>query len=82
MKNIVKTGLALSSLLGVWYFCHITSQKTSINDLAFDNIEALARDETTPPTENYRCYGWGEVDCHGYDVEVMYSGFSLTPESE
>lgn len=82
MKNIIKTGLVLSSLFGAWYFSHTTSQNNLINDLAFENIEALAWDAENPPTENFKCYGWGEVDCYGIKVEVKYSGFSLTPESE
>ena len=41
--------------------------------LAFDNIEALASGESSA----YRCYGIGDVDCHGYKVDKMYSGYSL-----
>ena len=25
----------------------------------------------------YRCYGIGDVDCHGDKVDKMYSGYSL-----
>ena len=41
--------------------------------LAFDNIEALASGESSA----YRCYGIGDVDCHGDKVDKMYSGYSL-----
>ena len=40
---------------------------------AFDNIEALASGESSA----YRCYGIGDVDCHGDKVDKMYSGYSL-----
>ncbi|GKG74099.1 hypothetical protein DXA15_22930 [Parabacteroides sp. AM58-2XD] len=76
MKNIIKTGLVLSSLLGAWYYCHTASQKSLINDLAFDNIEALAGNGEGSH-ENYVCFNYGEVDCYGDKVEVKYSGFSL-----
>lgn len=72
-KNISKGIVALFCLSGI-YFLN-TPDTTAINQLAFENIEALAQGEG--PGENYRCYGDGSVDCHGYKVEHKISGFSL-----
>ena len=36
-------------------------------------IKTLASGES----DTYRCYGTGDVDCHGYKVDKMYSGYSL-----
>jgi len=51
----------------------IKTLSTSSVGLAFDNIEALASGESSA----YRCYGIGDVDCHGDKVDKMYSGYSL-----
>lgn len=77
MKKTIKRGLILLSLVGAWYFGHTVTEENLINDLAFENIEALAKDEVHFPDENFRCYGDGEVDCYGYKVQVKYSGLSL-----
>ena len=36
-------------------------------------IHALAFEEG--PNENFRCYGWGDIECHGIKVERKTSGF-------
>ena len=36
-------------------------------------IKALAFEEG--PNENFRCYGWGDIECHGIKVERKTSGF-------
>ena len=48
---------------------------TDLNQLAFQNIEALAQGENNEGT--YYCYGYGSVDCRGYKVEYKISGLSL-----
>lgn len=73
-KKIIKLGLVSLCLLGGIYFTY-NSEKSLLNDLALKNIEALAGGEY--PTENYRCFGRGDIDCHGYKVERAYTGFSL-----
>lgn len=77
MKTTIKKGLIVLALCGAGYFGYTASQTNVVNNLALQNIEALANNEGNQPTENYQCYGWGEVDCYGYKVEVKYSGFSL-----
>ncbi len=81
MKNMIKAGLVLSSLFGAWYFYNTTSPKNLVNDLAFENIEALAGD-SEGANENYICINHGEVDCNGIKVDAKYSGFSLDPKSK
>lgn len=73
-RKTIKSGIALLCLLGGMYFYSNQSDKNVLNDLTFENIEALALSEEDP-NENYRCYGWGDVECHGRKVEVKYSGF-------
>lgn len=77
MKKIIKTGFVFLLLFGAWYFGHTTSDKNPMNELMFENIEALANNENGQSGENYSCYGRGEVDCDGDKFEVKISGFSL-----
>lgn len=77
MKKTIKTGLILLCLSSTWCFYHTISQNSLTNDLAFENIEALASYENGEPDENFQCYNDGEVDCYGYKVEYKISGFSL-----
>lgn len=72
-RKIIKSSIALLCLSGGIYFHFAQPEKDALNDLAFENIEALALTEEDP-NENYRCYGWGDVDCHGYKVEVKFGG--------
>ena len=51
----------------------LSTSSVGLPQLAFDNIEALASGESSA----YRCYGIGDVDCHGDKVDKMYSGYSL-----
>ena len=48
-----------------------------MNELMFENIEALANNENGQSGENYSCYGRGEVDCDGDKFEIKFSGYSL-----
>lgn len=73
-RKTVKSCIALLCLSGGMYFHSIQSDKNVINDLAFKNIEALALTEEDPD-ENYWCYGWGDIECHGDKVERKTSGF-------
>lgn len=75
-RKTIKSGIALLCLLGSMYFYSTQSEKKVLNDLAFENIEALALPEGGP-IENYKCYGWGDIECHGDKVERMTSGFRL-----
>lgn len=73
-KKIIKLGLISLSLIGGIYLYSTDLNKDNLNDLAFENIEAIAAGEAGG---NYKCFGYGDIDCHGYRVEKMYSGFSL-----
>ncbi|MEA4808417.1 hypothetical protein SDC9_61987 [bioreactor metagenome] len=72
-RKTIKSGIALLCLLGGIYFYYTQSDKSVLSDLAFENIEALALPEEDP-NENYRCYGWGDIECHGDKVERKTSG--------
>lgn len=73
-KNIIKLGLISLTLIGGIYFYSTNSNKENLNDLAFENIEAIAAGEAGG---NFKCYGYGDIDCHGYRVERMYTGLRL-----
>ena len=62
-KKLLKTGVALLSLLGGFYFYSNQFGEKKVKDLLFENIEALATSEEDPG-ENYACYGYGDIDCH------------------
>ena len=72
-ERLFNQSIALLCLLGGLYFYSIQSDKNVLNDLAFENIEALAFEEG--PNENFRRYGWGDIECHGIKVERKTSGF-------
>ena len=73
-RKTIKSGIIFLCLLGGIHFYSTQSPKNVLNDLAFENIEALASTEEGP-NENFMCYGWGDIECHGKKVEVKYSGF-------
>jgi hypothetical protein len=56
-------------------------QTVSLNELALENVEALAQGEGGFP-ENFYCINAGDIDCYGYKVEDKYTGLSLDPERE
>ncbi|MCL3852745.1 MULTISPECIES: NVEALA domain-containing protein [Parabacteroides] len=73
-RKTIKSGITLLCLFGGMYFYSThQSEKKVLSDLAFENIEALALSEEDPD-ENFKCYGWGDVECHGKKVEVKYGG--------
>lgn len=72
-RKTIQSGIALLCSLGGLYFYPIQSDKNVLTDLAFENIEALAFEEG--PNENFMCYGWGDIECHGIKVERKTSGF-------
>ena len=55
-------------------------QTVSLNELALENVEALAQGEGFP--ENFYCINVGDIDCYGDKVEDKYTGFGLDPERE
>lgn len=53
--------------LGAIYFFNV-KKNTSMNNLVFKNIEALASGEEDKP--NYYCVGSGDIECYGEYVAV------------
>lgn len=75
-KSIIKSGIISTFLFGgIYFYLSNDSEKDLLNDFAFENIEAIAQEEN--PGENYRCYGHGDINCHGYKVEKAYIGLSF-----
>ena len=69
MKKLLFFSILIMAVLSVNY----SLKEPRVNTLLLDNIEALASGESSA----YRCYGIGDVDCHGDKVDKMYSGYSL-----
>ena len=63
------------------FLLYAVSPKNVLNDLAFENIEALALTEEDPE-ENFKCYGWGDIRMSWKKVEVKYSGFQIKSSYE
>ena len=72
-KRVLAVVIVLVCLGGVPCIKTLSTPSVGLPQLAFDNIEALASGESSA----YRCYGIGDVDCHGDKVDKMYSGYSL-----
>lgn len=68
--------IAILGLIGISIFSIDTNTK-QLTELVLENIEALAQSEG--PNENVICFGSGDIDCYGYKVEDMYSGYNLKP---
>lgn len=71
-RKIIQLGIIALCLLGSLYFNNIQSHNDALTDLAFENIEALASGEG--PNENFMCYNWGDIECHGIKVERKTTG--------
>ena len=72
-KSYEKKSFSSSNCFGLFGWSCLYQDIVDLPQLAFDNIEALASGESSA----YRCYGIGDVDCHGDKVDKMYSGYSL-----
>ena len=55
-------------------YCSLIKEKSAIETLLLDNIEALASGEGG---NFYWCAGSGSIDCHGHKVEYMVGGLNL-----
>ena len=67
-KRVSAVVIVLVCLGGVACIKTLSTSSVGLPQLAFDNIEALASGESSA----YRCYGIGDVDCHGDKVDKMY----------
>ena len=75
-KNVMKVSLLILCVAGGCLF-QVGNKQTMLNELAMDNIEALAGGESS---EGYACLGSGTVDCYGRNVEIKVTGYSLDIE--
>ncbi len=73
-KKIVKVFLAIICMGGLFYLYQSTPN--TINDLTFDNIEALASGESN---ENFNCLGVGSIECKGYKYKYKIT-YNLRPQ--
>ena len=63
-KRVSAVVIVLVCLGGVACIKTLSTSSVGLPQLAFDNIEALASGESSA----YRCYGIGDVDCHGDNI--------------
>lgn len=68
-KLVVILFICLAAVVTIQYY---SSHKNTVNSLLIDNIEALAADEYTRPTQ---CYGSGSVDCPVTHTKVKLVGY-------
>lgn len=73
-RKIIETVVVLLCLsVGFCFYAYLYEEK-SMKDLALENIDALATPEGYP-SENFCCYGQGDIDCHGVKVEMKFQRF-------
>ena len=78
IKKAKKKGLKIAIVficMGMAGIFWQNRQTVSFNELALENVEALAQGESG--LGNYLCLGDGELDCDGNKVAEVYSGLSL-----
>lgn len=63
-----------ASCLFAAYCLFYNNETSTLNRLAFQNIEALASGEND---DNAFCLGYGSIDCRTYKVEYKATNFSL-----
>lgn len=71
-KTIFK--LMIASCVATAGYYQYSQQENNINDVVFQNIEALAGDEHYV---DIFCYGNGSVECEGIKVEMKIEGLRL-----
>jgi hypothetical protein len=69
MKRPIKLLLIAVCIAAAWHF--IPEKKTNIQDLVFENIEALANNEGSGTW----CFGTGSVDCLWQKAELKITNF-------
>ena len=55
-------------------YCSLIKEKSTVETLLFDNVEALASGEEGTL---FWCFGSGSIDCYGHKVEYMIEGMDL-----
>lgn len=74
-RLILKISFLLVAIVGI--YCFQEKENDTINNLAFENIEALAAGEGGGSTT---CIGSGSIDCYGIKVDWKITSFSLGDE--
>lgn len=72
-KTLLKLIFTASCLLATYSLLN-KRETTTLNKLAFQNIEALASGEND---DNAYCLGYGSIDCRTVKVEYKVTNFSL-----
>lgn len=72
-RRTIQLSIASLCLLGGIYYHSTQLHQNVLNDLAFENMEALASSEDDPDG-NYLCFGWGDIDCYGEKVARKTTG--------
>lgn len=71
-KTVLKLLFIASCLVAVCSLFY-NNETSTLDSLAFQNVEALAQGEN----DDAHCYGYGSVDCRSYKVKYKISGLSL-----
>ena len=68
-KNLLK-GIAVMAICSgsIYLYQQQAENEKSVSDLALANVEALASGEGG----NFRCLGYGDVECYGYRVRMKF----------
>lgn len=72
-KTVLKLLFITSCLVAVCSLFY-NNETSTLDSLAFQNVEALAQGEND---DDAHCYGYGSVDCRSYKVKYKISGLSL-----
>lgn len=76
-KKYLKTLLVLACVSVATYLSMTSPSTPVINNLLFDNVEALASGEGNG---DYFCIGVGSIDCAGFKHDKKYTYLSLRPQ--
>lgn len=68
-KNLLK-GIAVMAICSgsIYLYQQQAENEKPVSDLALANVEALASGEGG----NFRCLGYGDVECYGYRVRMKF----------
>jgi uncharacterized protein YxeA len=69
MKKVVKFVIAVICLASISFYFYTDAKKSTVNQLALENINALAETEWN---NHIRCYGVGNLDCNGLKVDMIF----------
>ena len=72
-KTVLKLLFIASCLVAVCSLFY-NNETSTLDSLAFQNVEALASGEND---DNAICVGYGSVDCRTYTVKYKVTAFSL-----